>query len=155
MLDVRHLKPEDLQGLDAAAAIRIATLLIERATSMDAEHRRQLCERDEEIKLKDTKLQKLTFELARLKRLKFGAKTEAMSADQRRLFEETLAEDEADLQARIDALHGAKTPAPPAGQERAKRQPRRQGLPEHLRRVEHRHEPERTRPARRPNAAVP
>ena len=48
-----------------------------------------------------------------------------MTADQRRLFEETLAEDEADLQARIDALRNAKTPAPPAGQERAKRQPRR------------------------------
>ena len=112
--------------------------------AIDAEHGRQISERDAEIKLSAAKLQKLTFELARLKRLKFGAKTEAMTADQRRLFEETLAEDEAALQARIAALRNAKTPAQPAGQERVKRQPRRQPLPEHLRRVEHRHEPEST-----------
>jgi len=144
MLDVRHLKAEDLQGLDAEAAIRIAALLLDRVAAIDAEHGRQISERDAEIKLSAAKLQKLTFELARLKRLKFGAKTEAMTVDQRRLFEETLAEDEAALQARIDALRNAKTPSPPAGQERAKRQPRRQPLPEHLRRVEHRHEPEST-----------
>ena len=144
MLDVRHLKAEDLQGLDAEAAIRIASLLLDRVAAIDAVHGRQIAERDAEIKLSAAKLQKLTFELARLKRLKFGAKTEAMTADQRRLFEETLAEDEAALQARIDALRNAKTPSPPAGQERAKRQPRRQPLPEHLRRVEHRHEPEST-----------
>lgn len=144
MLDVRHLKAEDLQGLDAEAAARIAVLLLDRVAAIDAEHGRQLSERDAEIKVSAAKLQKLTFELARLKRLKFGAKTEAMTADQRRLFEETLAEDEAALQARIDALRNAKTPAPPAGQERAKRQPRRQPLPDHLRRVEHRHEPEST-----------
>jgi transposase len=44
-----------------------------------------------------------------LKRLKFGVKAEAMTPDQRCLFEETLAEDEADLQARIDAVRGDKT----------------------------------------------
>ncbi|HEV7441307.1 MAG TPA: hypothetical protein VGO18_01845, partial [Steroidobacteraceae bacterium] len=144
MLDVRHLNAEDLQGLDADAAIRIAALLNQHVAAIDAEHGRRITERDEEIKLKDTKVQKLTFELARLKRLKFGAKAETMTADQRRLFEETLAEDEADLQARIDALRGAKTPAPPTGEGRTKRQPRRQPIPEHLRRVEHRHEPEDT-----------
>jgi Transposase C of IS166 homeodomain len=37
------------------------------------------------------------FELARLKRWKFGAKTEAMTAQQRALFQDTLAEDEASL----------------------------------------------------------
>lgn len=144
MLDVRHLKAEDLQGLDVEAAIRVASLLLDRVAAMDAEHGRQISERDAEIKLTAAKLQKLTFELARLKRLKFGARTEAMTADQRRLFEETLAEDEAALQARIEALRNAKTQAPPAGPERAKRQPRRQPLPDHLRRVEHRHEPEST-----------
>src|SRR5207253_3128928 len=45
------------------------------------------------------KLEKVNFELARLKAWKFGAKTETMSAEQRRLFEETMAEDEASLQA--------------------------------------------------------
>jgi transposase len=128
MLDVRHLKAEDLQGLDAAAAAAS-----QRCCSIACGDRRrarpQISERDEQIKFKDAKLQKLTFELARLKRLKFGAKTEAMTADQRRLFEETLAEDEAALQARIDALRNAKTPPPPAGEERSKRQPRRSRFP--------------------------
>ncbi len=119
-------------------------LLLERVAAIDEEHGKQITERDEQIKFKDAKLQKLTFELARLKRLKFGVRTEAMTADQRRLFEETLAEDEADLQARIDALRGDKTPAPPAVEGRVKRQPRRQPIPEHLRRVEHYHEPEDT-----------
>ncbi|MEO5685877.1 MAG: IS66 family transposase [Burkholderiaceae bacterium] len=144
MLDVRQLKAEDLQGLDAAAASRIAALLLERVAAIDVEHGKQITAREEQIKFRDAKLQKLTFELARLKRLKFGVRTEAMTADQRRLFEETLAEDEADLQARIDALRGDKTPAPPTSEGRSKRQPRRQPIPEHMRRVEHHHEPEDT-----------
>ena len=144
MLDARHLKAEDLQGLDAAAAGRIATLLLERVATIEAEHCKQITERDEQLKFKDAKLQKLTYELARLKRLKFGVRTEAMTADQRRLFEETLSEDEADLQARMDALRGDKAPAPPVGEGHTKRQPRRQPIPEHLRRVDHHHEPEDT-----------
>ena len=144
MLDARHLKAEDLQGLDASAASRIATLLLERVAAIEAEHCKQITERDEQLKFKDAKLQKLTYELARLKRLKFGVRTEAMTADQRRLFEETLSEDEADLQARIEALSGDKTPAPPVDEGRTKRQPRRQPIPEQLRRVDHHHEPEDT-----------
>ena len=50
------------------------------------------------------KLEKVNFELARLKRWKFGAKTEAMTAQQRALFQDTLAEDEASLQAQRHAL---------------------------------------------------
>ena len=139
MLDVHQLKAEDLQGLDAEQASRIAAILLERVGAMTA----QIVSRDDEIRFKDAKLQKLVAEVARLKRLKFGAKAEAMTADQRRLFEETLAEDEAELLARIAALRSDKTPAPPAD-ERQKRQPRRQVLPSDLRRVERRHEPEDT-----------
>ena len=51
MLDVRHLKAEDLQGLDAEAAARIAALLLDRVAAIDAEHGRQISERDAEIKL--------------------------------------------------------------------------------------------------------
>ena len=105
---------------------------------------REIERKDREIALREARLEKIQFELARLKRWKFGAKTEAMSAEQRRLFEETLAEDEASLQAQLDALRaqaaegqGTTPKAPP-------RRPRRQALPEHLRRVEHRHEPEDT-----------
>jgi hypothetical protein len=58
-----------------------------------------------------------------------------MNADQRRLFEETLAEDEAALRAQLERLRreaeaaaaaaGTKPKAPP-------RKPRRKALPEHL-----------------------
>lgn len=96
-----------------------------------------------EIAWRDAKLEKVNFELARLKRWKFGAKTESMTAQQRALFQDTLAEDEASLQAQLAELQrglpeAPKTPkAPP-------RKPRRQALPEHLERVEHRHEPQDT-----------
>lgn len=91
-------------------------------------------EQEREIKLKDVKIEKITFELARLKAWKIGAKTEAMSAEQRRLFEETLTEDEASLQAQLRQAKGE-----PSAEDNAKskRTPRRQPLPAHLRRVEH------------------
>ena len=93
-----------------------------------------------EIAWRDAKLEKVNFELARLKRWKFGAKTEAMTAQQRALFQDTLTEDEASLQAQLAELQAGLHEVPKAPQApRAK--PRRQALPEHLERVEHRHEP--------------
>lgn len=84
MLDVDQLKPQDLQGLDAETATKIATLMLQHIGTISAEHAKQIAERDQEIKHKEAKLQKITFELARLKAWKFGAKTEAMSAEQRK-----------------------------------------------------------------------
>ena len=114
-----------------------------------AEQRRQLEQRDKHIaeqammiQFKDAKIEKILFELRRLKAWKFGAKTERMDAAQRQLFEETLAEDEASLRAQLQALQEPADPAPISGQlPPVSRKPRRQALPEHLRRVEHRHEP--------------
>jgi transposase len=143
MLDVHQLTPEDLQGLDAATVTSVAAMMIERIGTMSAEHAKQLAERDQQIKFKDAKLQKVTFELARYKAWKFGAKTEAMTAEQRRLFEETVAEDEGALQAKLDELRG-RTPGSPPADSNNKRRPRRQPLPDHLRRVEHRHAPQDT-----------
>lgn len=153
MLDVNALQATDLQGLSQGAVTELAATLLaqlaaqnERLCTQQAaimakdEH---IARRDREIKFKDAKIERITFELARLKAWKFGAKTEAMNAQQRQMFEDTLAEDEADLEAQLEALQGAlntdadKTTA-------AKRKPRRQPLPEQLRRVEHRHEPDST-----------
>ena len=66
-----------------------------------------------------------------------------MTAAQRLLFAETMIEDEASLQAQLAELQRGlpetpKTPTAPP------RRPRREKLPEHLERVEHRHEPEDT-----------
>lgn len=96
--------------------------------------------KDREIAWRDARLEKINFELARLKRWKFGAKTEAMTAQQRALFAETLSEDEAALQAQLAELQ-TKLPQTGNAPKAAPRRPRRQALPEHLERVEHRHEP--------------
>lgn len=104
---------------------------------------REIEHKSREIAWRDARLEKINLELARLKRWKFGAKTEAMTAQQRALFAETLVEDEASLQAQLAELQ-AKLAQPPAVAKDAPRRPRRQALPEHLQRVEHRHEPAHT-----------
>ena len=102
MLSLRDLNPLDLQGLSQeSAATLLAQILghVEQQAS-DLEVKQKLIERkDRDIALRDAKLEKITFELARLKRWKFGATTEAMTAEQRLLFQDTLAEDEASLRA--------------------------------------------------------
>lgn len=66
-----------------------------------------------------------------------------MTAQQRALFQDTLAEDEASLQAQLAELQ-AGLPEAPKTPKAPRAKPRRQALPEHLERVEHRHEPEDT-----------
>ncbi|HTP71229.1 MAG TPA: IS66 family transposase [Burkholderiaceae bacterium] len=151
MLDVDAIVDADLEGLSPAAITTLAQRMLGRLREQQ-QHLQQRDERiahqageierkDAELQFKTAKLEKVNFELARLKGWKFGAKTEAMSAEQRRLFEETMAEDEASLQALLEQLQG-KTPQDAPSDQR--RRPKRQALPAHLRRVEHRHEPEDT-----------
>ncbi|MDN8617376.1 IS66 family transposase zinc-finger binding domain-containing protein [Variovorax ginsengisoli] len=129
-------------GETATDRIDMAQLPSEAAALITRLHQ-QVQAQAREIAWRDAKLEKVNFELARLKRWKFGAKTEAMTAQQRALFQDALAEDEASLQAQLAELQrglpeAPKTPkAPP-------RRPRRRALPEHLERVEHRHEPQDT-----------
>ena len=128
----------DLTSLPAEVAALIGRL--QQQAQADAQ---ELARRNREIALARVKIDKLNFEVARLRRWKFDAKTETMTAEQRQLFADILAEDEASLRAKLaelqrDLPETPKTPkAPP-------RRPRRQALPEHLERVEHRHEPEDT-----------
>ena len=134
-----QFKAQDLHGLSPAALTEVAAQMLAHIGRQS----QQIAERDRAIKFKDAKIERITFELARLKAWKFAARTEAMNAEQRQLFEETLAADEASLQAQLEALQAqavTPTPAPVA----PKRQPKRQALPEHLMRVEHHHEPEDT-----------
>ncbi len=101
----------------------------------------------QEIQWRDVKIEKLTLELAHLRRMRFGARSEALAAGMSDLFDETLAADIAACEAKLEAERQAAgpvlSPEPVPAQpkrERAGRQP----LPEHLRRVEIRHEPEST-----------
>lgn len=156
MHSMRGLPPSDSAGLSPEVVVLIARLqqqvqdqaqqLSERDQAL-AQRDALLLRKDREIALREAKIEKIQFELSRLKRWTYGAKSEAMNADQRRLFEETLAEDEAALRAQLERLRReAEAAAAAAGTKpkAAPRKPRRNALPEHLRRVEHRHEPDST-----------
>ena len=96
-------------------------------------NQRALCERDALIG-------KLTYELKRLRRVQFAAKSERMDAVQRGLFDEAMAEDIAAVEAALEAAQ-AKRSAPTPKALRAK--PSRRALPPELERVTTVHEPGR------------
>jgi transposase len=88
-----------------------------------------------DVRNKELKIEALTLELAYHKRLKFGAKAEAFTTEQRDLFTECAETDLSAMQAELEQL----SPAAP----RAKFKPTgRKALPADLPRIEHRHEPE-------------
>jgi transposase len=129
----------DLQNLDAAARQVVQQLLekIAQQTALAQQHATVIERQAGELKHKTALLDKLTYEMAVLKRLKFAAKTEALNAGQASLLQESLEED---LQAVGEEIEQLRTPA-----ERAqRRQPKRLPLPEHLPRQEFIHEPEST-----------
>lgn len=99
--------------------------------------------RDTELHAAKTKIQALTLELFHLRRTRFGAKSEAFSVEERDLFQDTLASDLAAAEAELakkqaEAATTSEPKVPRAPRPRAGRQP----LPDHLPRIEHRHEPE-------------
>ncbi len=147
MLNVHELKAQDLRGLSPSSLAEVAAQMLQRIGEQSRQidwQSQHIAAQAQAIKFRDAKIERITFELARLKAWKFAAKTEAMNAEQRQLFEETLAADEASLEAQLEALQaqaGAQAEAAPS---EPRRRPKRQALPEHLPRVEHRHEPEDT-----------
>ena len=147
MLDTQSIKAQDLEGLSRAELNALIPQLlrhVDEQTQHIGEQRRRLDSAAQAIKWRDAKIEKITFELARLKSWKFGAKSERMSAEQRELFAETLAADQASLEAQLAALQAAANPTPAASQPEPKRKPKREPLPEHLPRVDSRVEPENT-----------
>ncbi len=76
MLSMRDLKAQDLQGLAPETVTALATQMLERLElqTRELEVKQKLIERkDRDIAWRDAKLEKVTFELARLKRWKYGA----------------------------------------------------------------------------------
>jgi len=93
------------------------------------------------IQAKDVKIEALTYELAYYKRIRFSTKSEALAPLQRDVFEETWNTDTSAIEAEVEQLQGdqtSETGTKPFKRPRAGRQP----LPDHLPRIEHRHEPE-------------
>jgi len=132
MITAMVIDPQQLQHMDAQQLRALAEGLMVK-----------LMDKDQEIHFKQTKIDLLTHEIARYKRLQFDAKSEKLHADQRSLLDETLDADLAALEAELQALSPASaeqtdTAATP------KAKPRRAALPAHLPRVEIQHEPEST-----------
>lgn len=151
MLDVHAIKAQDLKALSAAELAAIATQMLDHINEQSkhiGEQSKHIGEQDKRIdsqlqaiKWRDAKIESITFQLARLKAWKFGAKTERMNAEQREIFEETLSSDQASLEAQLQALQGAPTAHPPgvgAPDKQPRRQPKREALPAHLPRVDQR-----------------
>ena len=114
MLGLRDMPDIDEQGLPAPVQAALAQMR-QRIEQQAREIERKAIEierKGREIAWRDARLEKLQIELARLNRWKFGAKTEAMTAQQRALFAETLVEDEADLQAQLAALQAGLPESP-------------------------------------------
>jgi transposase len=100
--------------------------------------RTELARSQQTLHAAQIKIQALTLELARHKRLRFGQKSEALARGQTDLFNETAQIDQAAMEAELEQLTQLPTPRPRPPRARAGRQP----LPDHLPRIDHRHEPE-------------
>lgn len=128
MLADPPISAEELAALQAAGLGEIGAKLLRRI------------ERDrQEIDRRDVKLEKLSFEIAQLRRLKFGKKSEQLDAEQRALFDEALDADIAAAEAQLQELLGKKKPPATPGAA-----PKRAALPANLPRVDRHHEPENT-----------
>ena len=123
--DIDMLDPQQLrQALRAAQAQVVAN------SELVAHHERT-------VAFKQTVIDKLTHEMAVLKRLKFAATSERFSPEQKSLLEEAIDEDLESLAREVERLV-------PVKDSHEKRQPKRQALPANLPRREVRHEPEDT-----------
>jgi len=123
MLDTQLPKAEDLKGLSPAELTGLATQMLTHIAAQSkhiteqskhiTEQSKHITEQSKHIdaldkrvgwqaqgiKWRDAKIESITFQLAKLKAWRFGAKTERMNAEQREIFEETFAADHASLEA--------------------------------------------------------
>jgi transposase len=129
MIDIAQLDPQQLEELDVEQLRELTRALLANR-GRDAH----------EIAWRDAKIDKLTFELAQLKRLKFDRVSERMDAAQRALFDEAVDGDIAAIDEQLAALQATLPPKP----DDEKKTPKRAALPERLPRREVRHEPENT-----------
>ena len=131
-------------GLPASIAARLDALLEQAQTdTAQAEQLRAevaqlnavVAAGDAALKASNLKIQALALELAHHRRIRFSVKSEAMPVDQRDLFQETWNVDLAAIEAEVEQEAERFSPKPK--RPRAGRQP----LPDHLPRIEYRHEP--------------
>ena len=124
---------ESLPSLNAEQLRELAQELIAKITQQS----QTIAAKDSDILYRQAKIDKLTHELATLKRWKFGRSSELLSASQISLLDETIDADIAAIEQELENL------APPSKTEtKARQQPKRAALPAGLPRVEIHHEPD-------------
>lgn len=126
---------ESLTSLNAEQLRTLAAELIDKITQQS----QAIAERDSAIVYRQAKIDKLSHELATLKRWKFGRSSELLNAGQISLLDETLEADIAAIEEELKAL----TPAAKTDTQ-ARQQPKRSALPAGLPRVDIHHEPDST-----------
>jgi transposase len=127
------IKPDTIKQLESLKTSDTGRLAVELIEQMQGD-----------LKLKQVKIDALTFELARLKNWKFGRSSESLDGDKQKVLFDQIIADTAleDLAAREQAAAAASAQVPVT--KPAPRRPVRQALPSGLPRIEHRHEPEST-----------
>jgi transposase len=128
MIDAPQISAADLAALEAAGLGALGARM--------QQMQQHLAQARQEIDWRDTKIEKLSFEMAQLKRLKFGKKSEQLDSEQRALFDESVDADIAATEAELEALRAAAKKVRTPGE-----QPKREALPPHLPRVDRHHEP--------------
>jgi hypothetical protein len=95
----------DLDHLDAQQ-LREMVLSLRRGAAAD---KLEIARRDHQIAFKQAAIDKLTHEMAVLKRLKFAAKSEAFNVEQKSLLEETIDADLAAMERELVEFHRSLT----------------------------------------------
>lgn len=129
---------ESIDDIETLRRIAIAAIAAKEA---------QIAERDaliathgRTIVYKDAKIDALTQEVARLRRLQYAAKSERFDPAQQPMFDEAVAADIGAVEAQLDALR-AEVDAERGGPAKPRNVPQRRPLPPELPRMEVRHEP--------------
>ncbi len=138
--DLNRLSPEQLRVLAAALQAKVQdheTVISEQKDQL-AERQQQLDRRDEAIRRYRIREEKLTHELALLRRHRFGKRSEVLNTQQLSMLDDLIEEDTAALETELDKLTSEERPRP------EKQQPARQVLPPQLPRTEIRHDPAST-----------
>ena len=130
---------ESLPKLNAKQLRKMAAELIAKISEQSKQHAATIAAKDSDILYRQAKIDKLTHELATLKRWKFGRSSEQLNGVQISLLEETVEADIAAIEEELKALSPAvKTETAP------RQQPKRAALPAGLPRVAIHHEPDST-----------
>ena len=134
-------KSVDLNELSHLQLQELAAALLNQLSEKDS----IIQSKNQEIQFRQAKIDKLTHEIAVLRRIKFAASSERLvDAQQASLLDEAIDADLAAIEAELEALRQRGAPTSPNAQADAPRTPRRTPLPAHLPRTVFRHEPDST-----------